>query len=41
MRHFLLAIALCHSLQIGPNENTDNCQASSPDEKALLEFSRR
>jgi len=53
MEHFLLALALCHSVQVGTgrghtNNNTDtytiaslDYQASSPDEKALVEASAR
>ncbi|XP_023715383.1 probable phospholipid-transporting ATPase IF isoform X4 [Cryptotermes secundus] len=53
MDQFLLALALCHSVQIGTgkghtNNNTDayriaslDYQASSPDEKALVEASAR
>jgi magnesium-transporting ATPase (P-type) len=53
MEQFLLAIALCHSVQVGAdkghtNNNTHaipiaslDYQASSPDEKALVEASAR
>ncbi|GFG30600.1 hypothetical protein Cfor_10512 [Coptotermes formosanus] len=53
IEHFLLALALCHSVQVGmgrghTNNNTDtypisslDYQASSPDEKALVEASAR
>ncbi|XP_021935483.1 probable phospholipid-transporting ATPase IF isoform X4 [Zootermopsis nevadensis] len=53
MEHFLLALALCHSVQVGigkghTNNNTNanpiaslDYQASSPDEKALVEASAR
>ena len=52
MEQFLLALALCHSVQVGMgghiNNNTHDepvarldYQASSPDEKALVEASAR
>lgn len=53
MEQFLLALALCHSVQVGSrkghtNNNADayritslDYQASSPDEKALVEASAR
>jgi magnesium-transporting ATPase (P-type) len=53
MEHFLLALALCHSVQVGTgkghaNNNTNpnpitnlDYQASSPDEKALVEAGAR